>query len=188
MKKIRLILSSLIMVCLSACVAVMVAGAAAGLIVYDQRSALTIERDLRIFHVAQKALVQDPRFRDSRVVIVSYNQVVLLAGQTTTASLRVQAEQVVQKIPRVRHVYDEMTVASPISVKQQSKDLWITSEVRSLLLTKKGLDSGSIKILTEDGVVYLMGIVSRQQANLAVEVARQIKGVQKVVKVFQYLT
>ena len=186
MVKIRFTATLLILSLLTSCVAVVLASAAAGMIVYDRRSPMTIERDLRILHVLQKGIIQNPEFRDSRIVVVSFNQVVLLAGQTPTASLRVVAERIAQQTPFVFHVYDEITVGSPISLKQQSKDTWITSEVRSHLLTKKGLESGSIKVVTENGVVYLMVIVTTAQANMAVEVARQISGVQKVVKVFQY--
>ena len=188
MLKVRCVVSLLIASLLTSCIAVVVAGAAAGLIVYDRRSAVMMERDARIFHVIQKAIIPNPDFRDSRIVIVSFNQVVLLVGQTSTASLRVVAERIAQQTPHVRHVYDEMSVGYPISLKQQSKDTLITGEVRSHILAKKGLESGSIRIVTENGVVYLMGIVTAEQANLAVDVARQIKGVQKVVKVFQYIS
>ena len=83
-------------------------------------------------------------------------------------------------------MYDEIVVGNPIPLTQQSKDSVITGEVRTKMLAKKGLGSGSIRVVTENGVVYLMGVVTAEQANLAVEVARQTRGVQKVVKVFQY--
>ena len=188
MVKIRCIAFILAASLLTSCVAIVVAGAAAGLMVYDRRSVFSMERDARIFHVIQKAIIPNSEFHDSRIVIVSFNQVVLLVGQTPTASLRVVAERIAQQTPKVRHVYDEITVGSPISWTKQSKDTLITGKVRSRILTKKGLESGSIRIVTENGVVYLMGIVTVEQANSAVDVARQIKGVQKVVKVFQTIS
>lgn len=172
---------------LTGCVAAVVAGAAGGLAVYDRRSIRMIERDARIFHVMRNAIIPNPRFRDSRIVVSSFNQTVLLAGQTPNASLRIVAEKIAQKTPGVRHVYDEITIGYPISLSQQSKDTWITSQVRSKLLTEKNLESGSIHIITENATVYLMGIVTPEQANLAVNAARQIKGVRTVVKVFQYI-
>ena len=172
---------------LASCVAVVVAGAAAGMIVYDKRSVTVLESDTRIFHVVHKTIVTDPRFRDSRVVVVSFNRVVLLVGQTPSATLRVVAEKVAQGTPNVRRVYDELSVGHPISMSQKTKDTLITGEIRSKMLNKKGLESGSIRIVTEGGIVYLMGIATKEQANLAVDVARQVKGVQKVVKVFQYI-
>ena len=172
---------------LTGCVAVVVAGAA-GAAVYDRRSLSMMESDARIFHVVNKAIVSDPRFRQSRIVISSYNQVVLLAGQTPTASLRVVAEKIVQSTPHVRRVYDEITVDYPLPISERSKDSLISGQVRSKMLGKKGLESGSIHIVTENGVVYLMGVVTHTQANLAVSVARSISGVNKVVKIFQYIT
>ncbi|CZR29798.1 outer membrane lipoprotein [Legionella pneumophila] len=112
---------------------------------------------------------------------------VLLVGQTPAASLRVLAERIAQNAPGVKRVYDEITVDNPIPLTQRTKDSWITSQVRSNMLTKKGLESGSIRIVTENGVVYLMGIVSDEQALLAVDVARRVAGVRKVVKIFQYI-
>ncbi|MGQ3890846.1 BON domain-containing protein [Legionella sp. CNM-4043-24] len=178
----------LVSVILSGCVAVAVVGAAAGMIVYDKRSVTTLEHDTRIFHVIHKSLVKDPRFHDSRIIVISFNQVVLLVGQTPAASLRVLAEKKAQNTAGVRRVYDEISIGYPISMSTRTKDTIITGQVRSLMLNKKGLESGSIRIVTENGVVYLMGIATHEQANLAVDVARKVKGVRKVVKVFQYIS
>lgn len=186
--KVKTIVFFLLSALLTSCVAVVAIGAAGGMAVYDRRSLTMMEKDARIFYLVRKAIVADPRFNTSRIVVSSYNQVVLLAGQTPTASLRVVAEKIVQSTPNVRRVYDEITIGQPLSITTQSKDSWITAHVRSKLLTQKGLESGSIHIVTEDGAVYLMGVVTRDQADLAVNVARQIPGVQKVVKIFQYIT
>lgn len=185
--KIRSIIFLLISSLLTGCVAVVVAGAAAGLVVYDRRSVVTIESDARIFHLIHKEIVTDPRFRDSRIIVSSFNRVVLLVGQTPTASLRVVAEKIAQSTPNVKRVYNEISIDYPIALTQRTKDSWLTSQIRSLMLTKEGLESGSIRIVTENGVVYLMGIATHEQANLAVNVARQVDGVRKVVKVFQYI-
>lgn len=171
---------------LTGCVVAVVAGAAAGL-VYDRRSVTTLEADARLFHVIHKGVVSNPQFRDSRILVTSFNRVVLLVGQTPTASLRVVAERIAQNAPGVKRVYDEISVGNPLPLTQRSKDSWITGQVRSNMLTRKGLESGSIRIVTENGVVYLMGIVTQEQASLSVDVARRINGVRKVVKIFQYI-
>jgi osmotically-inducible protein OsmY len=186
--KYRSILLLLIASMLTSCVAVVVAGAAAGMVVYDRRSVTVLESDARIFHMVHKTIVTDPRFRNSRIIVVSFNQTVLLLGQTPAASLRVLAEKIAQNTPGVRRVYDEITIADPLSLSTRTKDTLVTGQVRSYMLNKKGLESGSIRIVTEGGVVYLMGIATHEQANLAVDVARQVNGVQKVVKIFQYIT
>lgn len=183
LKSISIILLSTL---LTSCIAAVMTGAAVGL-VYDRRSVITMEADARIFHIVHKNIVTDPQFRDSRILVSSFNRVVLLVGQTPAASLRVVAEKVAQSTPGVKRVYDEVTVDNPLPLAQRTQDSWITSQVRSNMLTKKGLESGSIRIVTENGVVYLMGIVSQEQGTLAVDVARRINGVRKVVKIFQYV-
>lgn len=176
-----ILLASLI----SGCVAALVAGA--GLAVYDRRTIVTIEKDARIFHLVHKNIVTNPQFQGSHIVVSSFNKVVLLAGQTPSASLRVLAEKIAHQVPGVTRVYDEITIGEPSSISQRTQDSWITGHIRSEMLTRKGLESGSIHIVTEDGVVYLMGIVTQEQANIAVDVARQVNRVRKVVKVFQYI-
>ena len=185
--KIRAIIFLLVSSLLTGCVAAVVAGAAASLIVYDRRSVFTIESDAGIFHKIHTAIVKDPRFRDSHIIVTSFNRVVLLVGQTPRASLRVVAEKIAQNTANVRRVYDEIAIDYPLPLAERAKDSWITSQARSLMLTRKGLESGSIRIVTENRVAYLMGVATHEQADLAVDVARQISGVKKVVKVFQYI-
>ena len=172
---------------LTGCVAAVVASAAAGVVGYDRRSLVTLESDARIFHKVHTAIVKDPRFRESRIMVTSFNRVVLLVGQTSSASLRILAEKIAQNTADVSRVYDEINVDYPLSLAERTKDTWITSQTRSLMLTQQGLESGTIRIITENGVVYLMGTATHEQANLAVFVARQVKGVRKVVKVFRYI-
>jgi len=186
MKKIITILLLSSTLFLSACVAVMAVGAAAGLVVYDKRSVHMIEYDTRLFHDVHTAIVTDKAFDDSRIVVSSFNRVILLTGQTPTPSLRSKADKIARSIKGVRRVYDQIAIDDPISMSQRTKDSWITSQVKTKMLAKKGLSSGSIKVVTEDGVVYLIGKVSHDQANLAVDVARHVADVRKVVKIFQY--
>lgn len=172
---------------LSGCVAAVIAGAAGGLVVYDKRSFSMIEKDTRIFHKVHTSLVANPVFDESHIVVTSFNQNVLLAGEVSSASLSKKAESVATSVPNVKRVYNELTIGAPTSLSQRSKDSWITSQIRAKMLTKKNLESGSIRVVTEDSVVYLMGVVTREQAQLAVDVARQVNGVRKVVKVFRYI-
>lgn len=174
-------------IALSGCVPALLAGAAGSYIVYDDRSMRALEKDARIFHVIHKGLVRNPQLQGSHIQSSSYKQVVLLTGQAPYASQRAIAEKIARSAPNVRKIYNEITIQNPISMLQRTEDSGITSNVRSHMLAKKGLESGSIRIITENGVVYLMGDVTHPQAELAVSVAREIRGVQKVVKVFQYL-
>ena len=185
--KIKAIVILLLSGLMSGCIGVMVAGAAGSLVVYDRRSITMIEKDARNFYVINRGMANDRRFRDSRILVTSYDQVVLLTGQATSALLKEKVEKIAQNAPRVRRVYNEVTIEEPVSMAQRSEDTLITGRVRTQLLTKKGLESGSIRIVTENSVVYLMGIVTHEQANLAVDAARQVQGVSKVVKIFQYI-
>ena len=185
--KIKIILFLLLNALLTGCAAVVAVGAAGGMVVYDRRSLPMMERDARIFYVVNKAIASDRRFNHSHITVTSYNQIVLLTGQTSMATLRVVAERVARYTPQVRRVYNEITVDPALTITQRSNDVLISAKVRSTMLSKKGLGSGSIHIVTDNGVVYLMGAVTRQQADLAVNSARQVNGVRKVVKVFQYI-
>lgn len=184
MKRIAMLL--LISTILTGCIAAAVVGTT-GIAVYDRRGVITIEQDARIFHVIHTKIVRDSRFYNSRIVVSSFNKTVLLAGQTPSASLRVLAEKIAQNTPNVTRVYDEITIGAPLALAQRPRDGWITGQVKSKMLAKKGLESGSIHVVTENAVVYLMGIVTQEQSAIAVDIARQVNGVDKVVKVFQYI-
>jgi len=183
LKKISLVLASIL---LCSCVAAVVTSAAVG-IIYDKRGVLTMEADARLFHVIHKALVTNPQLRDARVLVTSFNRVVLLVGQTPSMAQKQLAGRIAQNTSGVQRVYNEINVQYPIPLTQRTKDSLITSQVRSSMLARRGLESGSIRVVTEDGVVYLMGIVTDEQASLAVDVARRVNGVRKVVKTFQYI-
>ena len=185
--KIRIIAFILIINLLASCAALVVVGAAGGMIVYDRRSLPMIERDARIFYVINTSIAKSPTFDTARIVVSSFNRVVLLLGEAPSDNIRQAAERVANKTPNVRRVYNQITVGPKISIAQQSRDTWITGEIKSKMLAKKDLESGSIRVITEDGIVYLMGIVTQDQSDLAVAIARQIKGVKKVVKIFQYI-
>ena len=182
-----LILALMALLCLQACVAAFVAGAAAGgLVVYDKRDLMTMNEDNSIRHQLTLKLIGDPAFQNSHIVVASFNHVVLLAGQAPDPSLRVKAEQIAYTIPKVARVYNEIVITSPSSMMTRSSDAWITAKIKTEMLTKKGLRSSQIKVVTENGTVYLMGHVSHEQADLAVNIARRVSGTQQVVKIFQY--
>lgn len=104
--------------------------------VYDRRGVVTMEADARLFHLIHKAIVTNHQFSDSRVIVTSFNRVVLLVGQTPTPSLRSLAEKLLGN-PGVHRVYNEITVGYPIPLTERSKDSLITSQVRSRMLAKK---------------------------------------------------
>ena len=168
------------------CIPVIIVGSlATGVVLYDNRNLNVMQNDIKIFYQITHAITTDPRFTNARIIVASFNQNVLLIGQTQAATLKIIAEKIAYQNPLVLRVYNEISINKPITMQQKAQDTWITSHVRSQMLVKSELRSGAIKITTENGVVYLMGQVTLIQANLAVDVARRINGVRRVIKVLQ---
>jgi osmotically-inducible protein OsmY len=118
----------------------------------------------------------------------SYNRVVLLTGEVPTEADRAKVETAVSKVENVRAVVNELAVMPNSGFAQQSNDTVITGKVKAAFVDAKELQVASIKVITERGIVYLMGRVTEAEANVAGNVARSVGGVQKVVKVFEIIT
>lgn len=170
------------------CAVAVVAGLATttALVVNEQRPLSSIHDDQNLRNQIHTAIVKNPEFHSSNIAVTSFNQVILLTGQTPNAALKNKAEQIAAGFPGVKRVYNETQITANRDDVSVSKDTWITTRVRSGMLGQRGLNSGSIKVVTDANVVYLMGQVDPSQADLAVDVARRTDGVSKVVKVFQY--
>ncbi|WP_299591270.1 BON domain-containing protein [uncultured Microbulbifer sp.] len=128
-----------------------------------------------------------PDLKAANIDVVSFNGVVLLTGQVSSNDLRNLAGGTAQQVHSVRQVYNEIQVRGTTSVLARTSDTWLTTKVKSALLTDKEIDSGRIKVVTENGVVYLMGLLTRQEAENAAEKTRTVGGVQKVVKAVEYI-
>lgn len=128
-----------------------------------------------------------PGMRDSRLVVVSWNGQVLLAGQVANAELKQKAETAAAAIRHVLHVHNELEVGEPISPLVRASDASITTRVKMRLLFGPDVPGRRIKVVTENGVVYLMGLLTREEAELAVASARKVYGVQKIVKIVEYI-
>ena len=190
--KLNKLLQLLILLCLmpyiSGCAVVAIGGAAtAATVAVDRRTPGTQLEDQTIEVKAGQALNSDPELKEqAHWNVVSYNTVVLLTGETPTDAMRQKALELVKSVDKVTHVYNEITIAAPSSMVARTSDSYITSKVKTQMFTSSELSSIDIKVVTEKGVVYLMGIVSRAESEVATEIARQTGGVQKVVKLFQY--
>lgn len=126
-------------------------------------------------------------FASAHLSVVCYNGVVLLVGQVSSDALKAQAGEVTKNVPRVRRVHNELEVGGPISYMARTNDGVLTSKVKGKLIGAKDVPGRKMKVQTENGVVYLMGMVTREEADQAVEVAKTAYGVQKIVRVFEYL-
>ena len=124
---------------------------------------------------------------DGRIVATSYNGVVLLAGQVPRGDLIARAGEAAKQVQRVKVVHNELTAGPRLSLLARNQDGLITANLKTRLLTDGTIPGSRIKVVTEAGVVYLMGLVTHQEADLAVKQAQQIGGVQRIVKLFEYL-
>lgn len=171
----------------SGCVGIVAGGAATGAAVaHDRRTTGTFVEDQAIELKAIKAILEDEQLHGrTHINVTSYNTVVLVTGEAPDEALRNRVIEVVRAIPKVRHVYDEIAIAAPSSMISRSSDTLITAKVKTQLFTDSDIDGTRVKVVTERGIVYLMGLVSGAEAERAVEVARKVGGVQKVVKLFE---
>jgi len=186
----KLIFILLIPLSLSGCAAVVI-GAAVGTtaaVTHDRRTTGTFIEDQNIELKAAKSFYSDKEIHDSsHLNVTSYNLVVLITGETPSEDIRNRIVNIVREIPKVTHVYDELTIAAPSSWTSRSSDSLITSKVKTKLLILKDFDGTRVKVVTDKGVVYLMGLLTKAESDDATRVAQGTGGVQKVVKLFQYI-
>ena len=139
--------------------------------------------------IETKAIVNihdsDSQFDKCHIVAVSYNGYVLLAGQVTSEQLREKAAQVIREIPTVKHVYNELELAAPSSGMTRTSDTWVTTKIKSKLLSNPEIPGLRVKVVTENGVVYLLGLLTKEEAARVGEIASEVKGVQRIVQLFE---
>jgi len=173
---------------LQACAqALIVGGVAAGAVMAaDRRQVEVMYADQRI-EFAAGGRISDALKGEGHVNVTSYNYTVLLTGEVPTAQAKVDAEKAASEVPQVKTVVNELQIAGTSSAASRSNDAYITSKVKSNLLGNGKVKPTDIKVVTEAGVVYLLGLVTREEADAATEIARGTAGAQKVVRVFEYV-
>lgn len=180
-----------VLILLVLCGATLCQGCATGngaAVAYDRRTLGTMIDDELIEFKVVDAFRKDPElWKQSHLNATSFNHVVLLTGETPNEDLRTRAVGLVQQIPKVRKVHNEVAIAAPSSILSRSGDTWITGKVKTNLLTADQSTDARVKVVTENGTVYLMGLVTREEADGATDLARTVSGVQRVVKIFEYV-
>ncbi len=157
-------------------------------VVYDHHNIQSSLNDQYIAMKAERTIYLDTtRFQNTNVSVSSFNGIVLMTGQVENKEQRAEIEKIVKNIPGVKEIHNVITVSTPTSPLTRVSDTWITTKVKSKLIAMNDIDPSQIKVITENGVVYLMGIVPPEQAEIAVDVARTTEGAQRVVKVFSYI-
>jgi osmotically-inducible protein OsmY len=186
-----LAVATLLSTTLSGCAPMVVAGAAYGAaVVYDRRSADVVLDDEVIELQAKDAYVKNPDLsKHSNLRATSYAHTVLITGQAETAQIADRYARVIAQLPKVKQVYNEAEIGPNVGLGQVSKDTMLTSRAKLAIqsVDVPGFDTLRVKVITENGVVYLMGLVTPEEADAAAEKVRRIPGVQRVVKVFEYI-
>jgi len=173
---------------LQGCAAVVVGGAAGTAKASGDRRTLGAQWDDQAIELKAANLLADnkPLSAASKISVYSNNGRVLLVGQTPSDAYKLEAGKVVARIDGVRHVYNELRLGQPVNIGVRSNDSWITSKVRADMLGAKNFVSAKVKVATENGEVFLIGLVTRQEGDQAVEIARHVSGVKRVIKAFEF--
>ena len=174
---------------LSACAPLLIGGAIWGgtMVVSDRRTSGT-QIDDQAVELKSVRRIADVIGDRGHVNVTSYNRLVLLSGEVPTEADKAAVEQAVARIDNVRAIVNELTLAAPSSLSARSNDTLMTSKVKASMVDAKDIQANAYKVVTERGVVYLMGRVTEREANRAADIARGVSGVQKVVKVFDVVS
>jgi len=174
---------------LAGCVgaAVVGAGAAGALIYADRRQAETIMTDEGI-EIRAGNRISD-KFGDRvHINITSYNRTVLLTGEVPDADVKAEIEKITAGVPNVKAISNELQIGALSSLQNRSNDAYLTSKVKARFIDANQFATNHVKVVTENGVVYLMGLVKQRESASAVEIARTTAGVLKVVRVFEVIS
>ncbi|RDE92798.1 osmotically-inducible protein OsmY [Aggregatibacter aphrophilus] len=189
LKKLVLVLGSAML--LQGCVAAAIGGAAvagATKVATDPRSMGTQLDDETLESRVNSAIKKDQQIKsEARISVTAYSGRVLLTGQVPNENLREVASSLTKGVQNVNDVYNEVRVGPKVDFAQISKDSWITSQIKSKMLVDSKVKTSDVKVVTENNEVFLMGNVTQDQGNAAAEIARNVAGVTKVIKVFNYL-
>lgn len=183
----KLLLSIAIVSSTAACVPAVVGGAAAGTsAAIDRRTTGTFVEDENIEIKAVRKM-ETNLGEDSHVNVTSFNQNVLLTGEVPDAERKAKAESLMKEVEQVRSVTNEIVVSPKTDLSSRANDTYLTSKVKTAFLTENKFQANYVKVVTENSVVYLMGLVTKEEADAAVAIASNTSGVEKVVKVFEYI-
>lgn len=187
LKKLAILLGATIF--LQGCVAAVIGGGAvAAKVATDPRTTGTQIDDETLEFKVENAVEKDAQIKaEGRVNAVSYNGRVLLIGQVPNSDVKDTATALAKGVEGVNEVYNELTVSPKISFAQISKDSWLTTQVKSKMFIDGRVKATDVKVISENGEVFLLGNVTQSQANAAADIASKISGVKKVIKVFKYL-
>jgi osmotically-inducible protein OsmY len=186
MTTLRLIAMLIVVSVLSGCAAVVVGGAGgAALVGADSRTVGTVTEDQGIEIKTANRISE--KYSDAHINVTSYNRMVLLTVETTSNAAREEIEKIARAVENVRGIYNEIAVVGNSSLSARTNDAYLTGKVKARFVDGQKFNAVHVKVVTESNVVYLLGMVNRKEADDATEIARTTSGVQKVVRLFEFL-
>jgi len=173
---------------LQGCVAVVAAGAVSGAVATADRRTLGAQTEDKAIALKAETRMGDIVGDAGHVNVNSYNRKVLLTGEVKDEAMKRAVEKEVRGISNVEGVMNELEIAGPSSYTSRSSDTIITTKVKASLVDAKDISANSYQVVTERGVVYLQGRVTQREGQIGADIARGVSGVNKVVKLFEYIT
>ncbi len=172
---------------LQGCAALVVGGGVgAASAVHDRRTFGTQIDDKTLATRIRVKLRESENVKEfAHVEVDVFNGVALLVGQAPNDTLKREAQTAAESVKNIAKLHNQIRIGPPTAITTRTNDVWIANKIRANLIANKNIDGLHIKVVVEDSEVFLMGLVSSSEANIAVDVARNTKGVIKVVKVFE---
>lgn len=189
--KYALFLLIILLPLLSGCVPLVVAGvgvgAGTGALMNEDRRSTGIFIEDQAIELKASRIINEQLGRDVRINVTSFNRNVLLTGEAPDETMRNEAEKLAMTVENVRNVFNEISIAEKSALSSRTNDSLITSKVKGRFLSERKFQINYVKVVTENSNVYLLGLVTREEAESAAQIASTTAGVRKVVKVFEYL-
>jgi len=182
-----LLLGALLLPMLQGCLAMLAAGAGGGALAALDRRSLGTQTDDESIEWKASDRVNEKIGDQAHTSFTSYNRKVLISGEVPSEQMKAEVEQIVAGVPQVQGVYNELAVGPISSFSARSNDSYVTTRVKSRFVDAGSLNAVHVKVVTEAGVVYLLGLVSQHEADAAIQVARTTRGVKKVVTLMEIL-
>lgn len=153
---------------------------------HDRRTADAIVDDQAIAAKANIAISKNKAlWKDSHISTLTYNNSILLVGQTKNRLHKDQLDKMLAPISGLGNIYNQVTIGEPIPLKTRAKDTWITTQAKTKIVSNRDIGMNRVKVITENGVIYLMGMLTTDEEEIVTDMVRRIDGVKKVVTVIE---
>lgn len=156
---------------------------------YGKRTMGTIVEDNSIESKAQININRaNETLNNANIDIISFNRILLITGQVPDNNSKQEVTSIAEKVRHVRRVHNELEIANSTSIMTRTSDSFLATKVNSNLIGAKGVDSDRIKVIVENGTVYLMGLVTQEEAKRTINTIKEVSGIKAIVKVFEYIS